>query len=386
MNDKRRDFCARYDGYGDFCVNDNLDKPLRPAPIINKTLEDHPVFLTPILVVGAMSHNSLRMTLETIVMQPGIHTDRVFVAIDEKLDELASLVELFQFHCFKVDSSYNYTEIFHKALRKMWETDLIEKERQTVIVIEEELILAPDFLYYFTQVYEIFMKAQDLAAVSMWNPNGFLHLNGDPSIVYRSNEFPGFGFMLKRAVYERFMKAELTSCCNKRAWYNWDLIDPATKKPLKVDVLMPDVSRVFRRPYDVSSHDFIYLSNLFNRRRKTNLVPFPKLELTGLETKASYENYLIKLINRASDFPNIDSCYKSGNISLSAGTKNVNYKIVYEQTDVNDLSNLYRLCECFNLFHSPSHRPRGLYMDNILRFNSHLNNFILVGNKNALLK
>jgi hypothetical protein len=148
MNDKRRDFCSRYDGYGDFCINENIDKPLRPAPVINKTLEDHPVYSTPIVIIAgkfdsfftleqfkiifmekliAMSHNSLRMTLETVVMQPGIKPELVYVCIDEKLDELASLVELFHFQYVKIESSFNYTEIYNKAFKKIWEGDLIDK-------------------------------------------------------------------------------------------------------------------------------------------------------------------------------------------------------------------------------------------------------------------
>lgn len=43
------------------------------------------------------------------------------------------------------------------------------------------------------------------------------------------------------------------------------------------------------------------------------------------------------------------------------------YKIVYDQKDSKDLSLLYKLCECFNLFFSPSQSPKGLYMDSILR-------------------
>ena len=35
-------------------LDDNIDKPLLPAPIINKTLEDHPVYTTPILVVAGI--------------------------------------------------------------------------------------------------------------------------------------------------------------------------------------------------------------------------------------------------------------------------------------------------------------------------------------------
>lgn len=144
---------------------------MNPAPIINKTLEEHPVYNTPIVVIGAMSHNSLRMTLETLIMQPGIHPELVFVCLDEKLEELASLVDLFTFQFVKIESSFNYTEIYNKALVKVFETNLVDKEKQNLIIIEEELILSPDFLYFFTQLYDTFINDPSLAAISTWNPN-----------------------------------------------------------------------------------------------------------------------------------------------------------------------------------------------------------------------
>jgi hypothetical protein len=35
-----------------FQKDENIDKPLKPAPIINKTLEEHPVFNIPIVIIG----------------------------------------------------------------------------------------------------------------------------------------------------------------------------------------------------------------------------------------------------------------------------------------------------------------------------------------------
>jgi hypothetical protein len=60
------------------------------------------------------------MTLETLIMQPGIHPNLVYVCYDEKLDEFNSLVELFGFQSIKLQSSYDYIEIYHKALNKLW--------------------------------------------------------------------------------------------------------------------------------------------------------------------------------------------------------------------------------------------------------------------------
>lgn len=74
--------------------------------------------------------------------------------------------------------------------------------------------------------------------------------------------------MLKKNIYEFYMKDKLSTCCAERSWNNWVL---TSEKKVEIDVLIPDVSRVFHRPYDLSKSDFSYLKNLFNRKRKTNL-------------------------------------------------------------------------------------------------------------------
>ncbi|CAF4359246.1 unnamed protein product, partial [Adineta steineri] len=101
-NDKRRDFCSRYDGYGDFCSDANIDKHLIAVPLLNKTLEDNPMYSTPILIIAGISHDALRMCLETILMQPGINNENVIVAIDEKFAESHELISLFGFKSEKI--------------------------------------------------------------------------------------------------------------------------------------------------------------------------------------------------------------------------------------------------------------------------------------------
>lgn len=382
INDKRRDFCSRFDGYGDFCTSENIDKPLLPAPIINKTLEEHPVYNTPIMVVGAMSHNALRMTLETLIMQPGIRTENVYVCVDEKLSELESLIELFGFQYVMIESSFSYMEIMHKALTKIFGPEFIDDDKMSVIVLEEELVLSPDFLYFFTQVYDIFMNDPDLVAISAFNPNSYHQVDGSASYVYRVNDFPGLGFMLKRSVYDTYLKGKLNTCCAQRAWYNWLIANDDPSKHF--DVLIPDVSRVFRRPYDISSKDFRFLSNLFNRRRKTNLIPFPELvETEHFAKRDPYNKFLGELVKSAIEI-SPENCYSTGNITMPT-TKNGNYKIVFEQNDDKDLSKLKKICECFHLFVDESQPPKGIYLNSILRFNSKENNFLFIGSKNALL-
>ena len=195
-----------------------MDKALKPAPIINKTLSNHEVYKTPILVIAGFSHNSLRMCLETIIMQPGINQEMVYVAYDEKLEEHLALITLFGFKAFKTNSSFKYTDQMEKSLNTVFEMQSL-KDKKAIIVIEEELILSPDFLHFFIQLYDTFMADDSLGFISAWNPNGYNELDGNVNKVYRTKEMPGYGFMLKRSVYERTIKADYQNCCNQRYEY-----------------------------------------------------------------------------------------------------------------------------------------------------------------------
>ena len=63
------------------------------------------------------------MTLETIVMQPGINPEMVFVALDEKLDEIPALVSLFGFNTLKIPASETYIEQMEKSISRIWTED-----------------------------------------------------------------------------------------------------------------------------------------------------------------------------------------------------------------------------------------------------------------------
>jgi hypothetical protein len=40
-----------------------------------------------------------------------------------------------------------------------------------IIVVEEDLILSPDFLYTLALLSDIFRKDETISAIQMWNPN-----------------------------------------------------------------------------------------------------------------------------------------------------------------------------------------------------------------------
>jgi len=45
---------------------------------------------------------------------------------------------------------------------------------------------------------------------------GYIGPSSNPSVAYRVETFPGFGFLLRKAFYEEFIANKLPQCCNKR--------------------------------------------------------------------------------------------------------------------------------------------------------------------------
>ena len=60
------------------------------------------------------------MCLETIIMQPGINPEIVFVALNENLKESIELVNLFGFNILLISSSETYIEQMQKSIDKIW--------------------------------------------------------------------------------------------------------------------------------------------------------------------------------------------------------------------------------------------------------------------------
>ena len=76
------------------------------------------------------------------------------------------------------------------------------KEVRRVIILEEDLQIAPDFFEYFAGTSQILDEDPSLLAVSAWNDNGMSKLVRDEKQLYRSDFFPGLGWMMHRRIWE----------------------------------------------------------------------------------------------------------------------------------------------------------------------------------------
>ncbi|KAA3679528.1 alpha-1,3-mannosyl-glycoprotein beta-1,2-N-acetylglucosaminyltransferase [Paragonimus westermani] len=82
------------------------------------------------------------------------------------------------------------------------------RNHSAVIVVEDDLDIAPDFLEYFAATLSLLKADQQLFCVSAWNDNGRPHLINleRNDLIYRTDFFPGLGWMLVRQFWLEIYK------------------------------------------------------------------------------------------------------------------------------------------------------------------------------------
>ncbi|KAF4517851.1 hypothetical protein B566_EDAN011776 [Ephemera danica] len=74
---------------------------------------------------------------------------------------------------------------------------------ETVIVVEDDLDVAPDFFEYFLGTHPLLRQDRSIFCVSAWNDNGKAGLVDEEAadLLYRTDFFPGLGWMLTRDLW-----------------------------------------------------------------------------------------------------------------------------------------------------------------------------------------
>ncbi|KAG7623317.1 Glycosyl transferase family 13 [Arabidopsis suecica] len=85
-----------------------------------------------------------------------------------------------------------------------------------VIILEDDMEIAPDFFDYFEAAASLMDRDKTIMAASSWNDNGQKQFVHDPYALYRSDFFPGLGWMLKRSTWD-----ELSPKWPKAYWDDW---------------------------------------------------------------------------------------------------------------------------------------------------------------------
>uniref|UniRef100_A0A1A9WMY1 Alpha-1,3-mannosyl-glycoprotein 2-beta-N-acetylglucosaminyltransferase n=1 Tax=Glossina brevipalpis TaxID=37001 RepID=A0A1A9WMY1_9MUSC len=106
-----------------------------------------------------------------------------------------------------------------------------------VVIVEDDLNVAPDFYEYFLGTHHLLKEDPSLWCISAWNDNGkakFIDVSR-PQLLYRTDFFPGLGWMLTKNLWQ-----ELSVKWPKSFWDDW-IRHPEQRKDRVC--IRPEISR-----------------------------------------------------------------------------------------------------------------------------------------------
>ncbi|GMY05271.1 alpha-1,3-mannosyl-glycoprotein 2-beta-N-acetylglucosaminyltransferase isoform X1 [Fagus crenata] len=143
---------------------------------------------------------SVAMKYPLFVSQDGSHPDVKSKALS--YDQLTYMQHL-DYEKVQTERPGELVAYYKIARHYKWALDeLFYKHNfSRVIILEDDMEIAPDFFDYFEAAAALLDKDKSIMAVSSWNDNGQKQFVHDPYALYRSNFFPGLGWMLTRSIW-----------------------------------------------------------------------------------------------------------------------------------------------------------------------------------------
>ncbi|KAM3725217.1 Protein O-linked-mannose beta-1,2-N-acetylglucosaminyltransferase [Dirofilaria immitis] len=373
QNMLRRHFCSRYDGYEDFCDESRLDIPLVPRSSQTHLPSTDPIYTVPILLAGGLNMNNIRLCLESIYVQDGINPQNVVVAFDSIYGEISDLSALFHVRALPINNSASYNDFVLEGIDHMM---TLFPYAPCIIVIEEDMILLPGFLYFLAQILPNFLKDKTANFILTLNENIVKSRDVDVASVYRIENGTAAGaYVIKKSFYNKFMKNR--QCC-ERTKFGW---------------LISDISYIaaVSRVEHIKTFDLVSLTKNDGTRKEpsknSNLLNGDEIvENADRLSEESYDAELKEVIENGWKFHVKDYVDCHDGIFDAHGVSNFDnitiatIIIVYDE----NTSVLSQLAQCFNLYIVNNH-PLGSYKGTIQISTKHAW-YMLVASHSSLLK
>ncbi|XWS68351.1 hypothetical protein CRYUN_Cryun04dG0082600 [Craigia yunnanensis] len=199
-----------------------------------------------------------------------------------------------------------------------------------VIILEDDMEIAPDFFDYFEAASVLLDKDKSIMAVSSWNDNGQKQFVHDPYALYRSDFFPGLGWMLTRSIWN-----ELSPKWPK-AYPSW--LSILLKENHKGrQILRPEVCRTYNFGEHGSSMGQFFQQYLEPIKMNDVKVDWKSQDLSYL-MEEKYKKYFADIVKEAKPVLATDAVLKASNVK---GDVRIQYK---------DQSDFERIARQFGVF------------------------------------
>ncbi|KAM7383047.1 hypothetical protein PAMP_002734 [Pampus punctatissimus] len=181
----------------------------------------------------------------------------------------------------KFQGYYKISRHYRWALNQVFKT----LSHTSVVIVEDDLEVAPDFFEYFRALLPLLKSDPTLWCVSAWNDNGkdgYVD-PGKANLLYRTDFFPGLGWMLLKEVWD-----ELEPKWPASFWDDW-MRQPEQRRNRAC--IRPEISRTL-----TFGRQGVSLGQFFDKylryiKLNTEFVPFTKLDLSYLKEETYREKF-----------------------------------------------------------------------------------------------
>ncbi|KAJ4806199.1 hypothetical protein LUZ62_018765 [Rhynchospora pubera] len=212
-----------------------------------------------------------------------------------------------------------------------WAMDELFNKRNfsRVIILEDDMEIAPDFFEYFEATATLLDTDKTIMAVSSWNDNGQQQFVNDPEALYRSDFFPGLGWMLTKSTWE-----ELSPKWPKAYWDDWVRLKEVHKDR---QFIHPEVCRTYNFGEHGSSMGQFFQQYLQTIKLNDVQVNWKSADLSYLKEE-NFKNKFAKEVSEAKPLQGPDAILKAHNMD-------VDVRIQY-----NDQRDFERIARQFGIF------------------------------------
>ncbi|XP_050695667.1 protein O-linked-mannose beta-1,2-N-acetylglucosaminyltransferase 1-like isoform X2 [Eriocheir sinensis] len=288
-DEKRTKFCEEYEGYGEWCGCPGLDVSPSLAPPLEVKEQ------IPIVIVTSRHQFKVLRQLHQLWTQPGGAITPILLSVDggqQEAIEFAALLGLpAVFHDNPAPRGSNIRineHIKFSVLHAFKYFPNVDK----IIVLEDDLILAPDFISYFHQTAPLLDIDDTIFCINAYNYNSFTPFAVDTSRMYREDILPAYGWMVNR----RWSEETLPRWPKRSHAVDWDWYLRGMILPGR-DIVTPEVPRT-RHDGNGGVHVTGWEQGGYFDRRAFNTNPHAVVNISYLTSNA-FENFLQRELTTA---------------------------------------------------------------------------------------
>lgn len=341
---QQREFCARHDGYGRLCDCQNpLDIGGLDAQHSSRPEWLAPLATVPVAVIASNRPRYLQRALISLLSARGVVRSNIVVFIDGFHKEPEELCRVFKVQSYghQPQSKKNgrIAQHYRASLTHVFE---LFPAAQHVIVMEEDLEVAPDFFSFFGQTLPLMLQDPTLYCISAWNDQGYEHSSQDPGLLYRVDTMPGLGWLLSRALYKGELEHKWPS--PEKLW-DWDMWMRMPEQRQERECIIPDVSRTFHfGAQGVNMND--YFQDTYFAKHRLNTLADVELKDLSQMVAPTYDQMLENLLRSTHALSSTKPCSDG----FMPSTHAMDYAFYIHQDSADDMTTWLALAKCWRLW------------------------------------